>query len=334
MEHGEARRWRAKLHSEIFDPAAAGVLKGVHDMRVGNETESNDSLRTAKTTAKKKLIRRTDRDYSQALRRGYQFAFFLMNVWLGGQFYLWVRHYETAGASAYVSRPAGVEGWLPIAGMMNFKYFLLTGRVPELHPAAMFLLVTFVAIALLFRKAFCSWLCPAGTVSEYLGKLGKKIFGRNFYLPRWVDVPLRGWKYLLLGFFVWAVSSMSAKAIAGFMQSPYGIVADVVLNFFRFIGSTGLIVVGVLVGHRCRQNFWCRYLCPYGRCRDCRRCSARFAFGGMNRRALIARSVPRLARPRCRWTSWSRSSRRSALGVWVRGGVSGGRRAARWRCRS
>jgi hypothetical protein len=56
-----------------------------------------------------------------------------MNVWLGGQFYLWVRHYETTGASAYVSRPAGVEGWLPIAGMMNFKYFLLTGRVPELH---------------------------------------------------------------------------------------------------------------------------------------------------------------------------------------------------------
>jgi hypothetical protein len=30
---------------------------------------------------------------------------------------------------------------------------------------------------------------------------------------------------------------MSAKAIAAFMQSPYGIVADVkMLNFFRFIG--------------------------------------------------------------------------------------------------
>jgi len=159
-----------------------------------------------------------------------------------------------------------VEGWLPIAGMMNLKYFLVTGRVPDLHPAAMFLLVTFVAMAFLFRKAFCSWLCPVGTFSEYLWKLGRKMFGRNFRLPRWLDIPLRGLKYVLLGFFVWAVSSMSAKAIAAFMRSPYGVVADVkMLNFFRFIGATGLIVLGVLVvASVLVQNFWCRYLCPYG----------------------------------------------------------------------
>lgn len=224
------------------------------------------SSRSKQAIPKKKLIRRRDRDYSQALRRGYQFAFLLMNVWLGSRFYLWVRQYETAGTSAYVSRPAGVEGWLPIAGMMNLKYFLVTRHVPELHPAAMFLLVTFVAMAFLFRKAFCSWLCPVGTVSEYLWKLGWKLFRRNFRLPGWVDIPLRGLKYLLLGFFVWAVSSMSASAIAAFMRSPYGVVADVkMLNFFRFIGTTGLIVMGVLVvASVLVQNFWCRYLCPYG----------------------------------------------------------------------
>jgi polyferredoxin len=215
---------------------------------------------------KKKLLRRTDRDYSQRLRRGYQFGFLLMNVWLGGQFYLWVRHFETVGQSAFVSRPPGVEGWLPIAGMMNLKYFLLTGHVPALHPAAMFLLVTFLAIAFLFRKAFCSWLCPVGTISEYLWRIGKKLFRGNVRLPRWIDIPLRGLKYLLLGFFVWAVSSMSATAVAAFMRSPYGIVADVkMLNFFRFIGQTGLIVLGVLaVASLLVQNFWCRYLCPYG----------------------------------------------------------------------
>ena len=215
---------------------------------------------------KKRLIRRTGRDYSQNLRRVYQGTFLLLNVWLGAQFYFWVRHFEAGGQSAYVSRPAGVEGWLPIAGMMNLKYFLVTGRVPALHPAAMFLLITFLSMAFLFRKAFCSWLCPVGTVSEYLGKLGKTLFGRNFHLARWADIPLRGLKYLLLGFFVWAVSSMSANTIAGFMRSPYGIVADVkMLNFFRFIGQTGLIVLGVLVvASVLVQNFWCRYLCPYG----------------------------------------------------------------------
>jgi polyferredoxin len=221
---------------------------------------------TAPSAAKKKLVRRTDKDYSQALRRSFQFAFLLLNVYLGSRFYLWVRHFESGMQTRAVARPPGVEGWLPIAGMMNLKYFLVTGRIPPVHPAAMFLLITFLSMAFLFRKAFCSWLCPIGTLSEYLWRVGRKVLGRNFHLPRWVDIPLRGLKYLLLGFFVWAVSSMSASALAAFMQSPYGIIADVkMLNFFRHIGETGLIVLGVLaVASVLVQNFWCRYLCPYG----------------------------------------------------------------------
>jgi len=215
---------------------------------------------------KKKLIRRTDKDYSQALRRSYQLGFLLLNVYLGSVFYLWVRHYETGMQTRAVARPAGVEGWLPIAGLMNLKYFLVTGRVPAVHPAAMFLLITFLVMAFLFRKAFCGWLCPIGTLSEYLWLSGRKLFRRNFQLPRWLDIPLRGLKYLLLAFFMWAVSSMSASALAEFMRSPYGIIADVkMLNFFRHIGQTGLIVLGILViASVFVQNFWCRYLCPYG----------------------------------------------------------------------
>jgi polyferredoxin len=215
---------------------------------------------------KKKLKRRIGRDYSQLVRRSYQGAFLLLNVWLGGVFYYWVRGLETDALSADIAPPPGIEGWLPIAGLMNLKYFLLTGLVPSIHPAAMFLLVTFLAISLLFRKAFCSWLCPVGTISEYLGLLGKKIFGRNFRLWRWIDIPLRGLKYSLLGFFVWAISTMSASAIASFMHSDYGLVAGVkMLNFFRFLGETGLIVVGILIlASVFVQNFWCRYLCPYG----------------------------------------------------------------------
>ena len=215
---------------------------------------------------KKKLIRRTDKDNSQVLRRGYQAAFLLLNVWLGAVFYFWVRGIEAGTATGEAAPPPGIEGWLPIAGLMNLKYFLWTWRVPTIHPAAMFLLVTFLAISFLFRKAFCSWLCPIGTLSEYLWLLGKKIFGRNFRIWRWIDIPLRALKYFLLGFFVWAISSMSAAAIANFMRSDYGVVAGVkMLNFFRFLGEMGLIVLGVLVvASIFVQNFWCRYLCPYG----------------------------------------------------------------------
>jgi hypothetical protein len=140
-------------------------------------TAPSQSART-----KKKLIRRTDRDYSQWVRRIYQAAFLVLNVWLGGVFYFWVRGLETGASSADIAPPPGVEGWLAIAGLMNLKCFLLTGLVPSIHPAAMFLLVTFLAMSFLFRKAFCSWLCSVGTISEYLGLLGHKI-DRSEFLP-------------------------------------------------------------------------------------------------------------------------------------------------------
>ena len=215
---------------------------------------------------RKKLVRRAVPDHSQALRRTFQLAFLLLNVWIGGAFYFWVRHLENGTHDRTTLRPAGVEGWLPIAGLMNLKYWVTTGHTPGTHPAAMFLLVSFMAISFLFRKAFCSWLCPVGTLSEYLWRAGQQILRRNFQLPRWLDLPLRSLKYLLLAFFVWAVANMSAGAIEQFMRSPYGAIADVrMLNFFRYLGETAVIVLAVLVlASVLVQNFWCRYLCPYG----------------------------------------------------------------------
>lgn len=215
---------------------------------------------------KKKLIRRMGADHSQLYRRSFQVAFFVLNLVLGTKFYFWVRQFESGVIDTNLRRPPGVEGWLPIAGLMNLKFWLLSGQIPGVHPAALFLLLTFLAMALLFHKAFCSWLCPIGTISEYLWRAGRKMFKRNFYLPRWMDLPLRGLKYLLLGFFVWAISTMSAGGIRDFMQSPYGLIADVkMLNFFRHIGETGLVVLGLFV-LACVfiPNFWCRFLCPYG----------------------------------------------------------------------
>lgn len=210
--------------------------------------------------------RRQFRDNSQAVRRSMQAAFLLLNVWIGTQFYLFVRQFEMAAVSSYTSRPAGVEGWLPIAGMMNAKYWLLTGSVPAIHPAAMFLFLSFLIISLLARKGFCGWLCPVGTLSEYLWKFGRGTFRRNLRLPRWLDLPLRGLKYILMGLFLYAVWSMSARDIQAFLASPYGIVVDVqMLNFFRHMSVAAAVTIGaLLIGSIFVQNLWCRYLCPYG----------------------------------------------------------------------
>jgi polyferredoxin len=182
------------------------------------------------------------------------------------QFYFFVRQFELSDRPYTITRPPGVEGWLPIAGLMNLKAFLLTGRIPEIHPATMVLLATFLTVSILARKAFCSWLCPVGTISEWLWKAGRHIFRRNFRLPRWLDIPLRSLKYILFGLFGYVVIAMSVESIRAFLDSPYGIIADVkMLNFFRHLGVTGAVVLGILaIASVFVQNFWCRYLCPYG----------------------------------------------------------------------
>jgi len=214
----------------------------------------------------KKLNRRTQTDHSQPLRLSFQIIFVLLNLWIGIEFYHFVRHYENGGVTPLPNRPAGVEGWLPIAGLMNLKYFLLTSVAPEIHAPAMFLLIAFLLVSLIWSKSFCSWLCPVGTFSEALWKAGRKLFKRNVRVPRWLDLPLRSLKYVLLAFFLYAVGSMSPDAISAFMQSPYGLVADVkMLNFFRHLSQTAAVVIMALVVLSVPiQNFWCRYLCPYG----------------------------------------------------------------------
>src|ERR1022692_2224913 len=109
---------------------------------------------------RKKLRKRRTPDRSQRLRRAFQLAFLMLNLWIGTQFVLFVHYYESGGHGMRVARPAGVEGWL---------------------------LIAFLAISWLMRKSFCAWLCPVGTVSEWLWQLGRQTFRRNWRLPRWLD---------------------------------------------------------------------------------------------------------------------------------------------------
>src|ERR1700676_2780319 len=113
---------------------------------------------------KNKQVRRTAPDRSQQTRLIVQGLFILLNVFLAAQFYSFVRHFETSAIGAHVSRPAGVDGWLPIAGLMNVRYLLATGHVPAIHPPAMVLFLIFAAMSLILKRAFCAWLCPVGTL--------------------------------------------------------------------------------------------------------------------------------------------------------------------------
>lgn len=199
------------------------------------------------------------------LRHWIQLILFVLTIAIGIQFAVFV-HQADHAAKVTVQRPPGVEAFLPIGALMGWKLFVTTGQWDPVHPAAMVILGYTALVCLLLRKSFCSWICPLGTLSEWLWKLGRRIFGRNWTLPRWLDIPLRGAKYLLLGFFVWVILQMEITAIQAFLHSPYYKISDVkMLHFFtRMTPLTAGVLIFLVAASLLVKNFWCRYLCPYG----------------------------------------------------------------------
>ncbi|PYQ67630.1 MAG: 4Fe-4S binding protein, partial [Acidobacteria bacterium] len=194
-----------------------------------------------------------------------QGGFAFVCVLLGVQFARFVSAAQ-AGRTPLPHRPPGVEGFLPISGLMGLVDWARTGTLNAIHPAAAVLVLIGLATAILFRRSFCSWICPVGFVSESLARLGRRMLGRNFRIWKWLDVPLRGLKYLLMAFFLWAIFGMSAAALHDFLESPYNRLADLKMALFftemTAVGAWVLFIIAAL--SILYKGFWCRYLCPYG----------------------------------------------------------------------
>lgn len=199
------------------------------------------------------------------VRLAVQIGFALLCTALGVQFARFL-HAARGGAMPLPARPPGVEGFLPISGLMGLLDWIYQGRLNAIHPAATMLVVIFVLMALLLRKAFCSWICPVGLVSETLARIGRRLFRRNFRPWRWLDTVLRSLKYVLLLFFLLAIVRMTPLALRAFIESPYNRVSDVKMYlFFADMGVTAIAVLLLLaVGSIFINGFWCRYFCPYG----------------------------------------------------------------------
>jgi len=224
-------------------------------------------ITTGKRIKSKNKIKKNKENPIQRFRFIVQVLFALLCIWIGAEFFFFVQFLETNGATAFVNRPPGVDGFLPISSFMSFYLFIVTGEIHSAHPAGFFIFFAIIFISIVFGKAFCSWLCPIGFLSELIGDFGDKIFKKRIKLPRGLDYPLRSLKYLLLGFLFYSVFVlMSTVAIKFFLDSPYNLVSDIkMFYFFADISRTSLIVLTVLFLLSIPiRNFWCRYLCPYG----------------------------------------------------------------------
>lgn len=153
------------------------------------------------------------------------------------------------------------ESYCPFGGLQALSsYFVSESLACSMTATQIGFGVLLVICVILFSKLFCSYICPLGTISELMSKLGKKLKIQNAF-PIIVDKILRIIKYILLFitfYFTITSSELFCKKYDPFFAVFSGFNNDIVL--WASITSMVLLIVGSMMV----RMFWCKYICPLG----------------------------------------------------------------------
>jgi hypothetical protein len=92
-----------------------------------------------------------------------------------------------------------VEAYCPFGGLESLYQFLTTGGfVRRIEPSAFIVFAALVVLTPFASRGFCGWICPFGSVQEWIGVLRKKLFKKRFNPTGAWDRRLRYLKYVIL----------------------------------------------------------------------------------------------------------------------------------------
>lgn len=203
------------------------------------------------------------------------------------------------------SRGGSFDSFCPFGGIETLLPFVLRGET--LRSTTLFnfsILIAVLGLTLVAGRAFCGWMCPLGTLQDYLASLARRISGEKRHirgkpgkarfpvrLPPAVDRPLRYTKYLLLGGIL--IASLFTIHPPLFEFCPARAAFSLKLSPLLW-GVLGVFVGGSLLVER----VWCKYLCPFAavlaplnkisplkvvtdhnRCNQCGRCDIECSMG-------------------------------------------------------
>lgn len=169
---------------------------------------------------------------------------------------------ESGNPIPFISQ-ASFHAICPFGGVEAlFAFLRYDVMIPKLHPSVFAILGIILLISVLIGPVVCSYACPLGSVQEWLGKIGKKIFGKkyNHFIPAKYDRPLRYLRYVSLIFTVYLTTN-SLKLV--FLEvDPY----YALFHFWSDEATVGgiIVLVVVLIASLFVERPWCKYACPFG----------------------------------------------------------------------
>ena len=158
---------------------------------------------------------------------------------------------------------ASLHALCPFGGIVTIYEYFVSGRfVKKVHESSWILMWITFALTLAFGPVFCGWVCPFGSFQEWIGKIGKKIFGKKYnrFIPNGVDQWLRYLRYVIL---IWVLymTAITGKIIFA-DYDPYFALFHFWTGEVAAIGIVILLIV--MVATLFVERPFCKYVCPFG----------------------------------------------------------------------
>ncbi|UCE20005.1 MAG: 4Fe-4S binding protein [Gemmatimonadota bacterium] len=179
---------------------------------------------------------------------------------------VWVAYRMLSGV-----RGATIEKYCPFGGVETlFPWLNKTGTLCSLSTMNISVLAGVLLITLLYKRAFCSHICPVGALSEWIALIGRRYIIKSRRVPSKVDRPLKWLKYPVLALIVWGtvrVGELIFREVDPYyvlftLGRGHGIAEGVI-----GIGGYSLVIILILFGLNVVLPLaFCKYLCPMAAC--------------------------------------------------------------------
>ncbi len=154
---------------------------------------------------------------------------------------------------------ANCERWCPFGGVEALYTYAAEGNMLcSLGTANFFVLGGVLLMTLLVRRAFCGYLCPIGTLSEWLGVLGKRIGLPRLRVPAGLDRGFSLLKYVLLAVILWLTWTYGELIFRTF-DPCYALISrhGTDITFWAYVVSGVIVAASLTI-----MLPFCRWFCP------------------------------------------------------------------------
>jgi len=160
---------------------------------------------------------------------------------------------------AYVS---DFEAYCPFGGIASLGSKLSQGTMScNMSETQVLLGIGLIVGIILIGKLFCSYVCPIGAITEWLGKIGEK-FKIRIEMPKMIDLILRSLKYAIL--FAALYYTMTSSELFCKEFDPYFASVNLFDNTDIVLYFAIPAFIFTILGAIFFRLFWCKYLCPLG----------------------------------------------------------------------